>query len=71
MKKIEIELDETTYQKIEQLTTTHHCQVSELIKAMIEQLTQEETLNKSLIGQWSNDSEVVDKMVTEILQDRS
>jgi metal-responsive CopG/Arc/MetJ family transcriptional regulator len=59
MKKIEIELDETIYQKIEKLTTIHHCQVSELIKAMIEQLTQEEKLNNSLIGQWSNDAEIV------------
>ncbi|MDJ0600761.1 MAG: hypothetical protein QNJ37_18180 [Crocosphaera sp.] len=34
MKKLEIELDETTYEKIEQLTKTHHCQVSNLIKAL-------------------------------------
>ena len=37
MQKIEIELDQETFNKIEQLTQTHHCEVSDLIKAMIEQ----------------------------------
>ncbi|MGK7899261.1 MAG: hypothetical protein AB4372_38000 [Xenococcus sp. (in: cyanobacteria)] len=45
MKKLEIELDEATYEKIEQLTQTHHCQISDLIKAMVEQLTQPEIMN--------------------------
>ncbi|WP_041238379.1 hypothetical protein [Gloeothece citriformis] len=71
MKKLEIELDETTYDKIEQLTKTHHCQVSDLIKAMVEQLTQAEIMKDSLIGKWSNDAEVVDQMIAEILQNRT
>ena len=71
MKKIEFELDQATYNKIEQLTQTHHCQVSDLIKAMIEQLTQPEIMNNSFVGEWSNDAELVDKMVEDILQYRN
>lgn len=71
MKKIEIELDQETFEKIEQLTQTHHCQVADLIKAMIEQLTKPEIINNSFIGQWSNDAELVDKMVEDILQSRN
>lgn len=71
MKKIEIELDQETFEKIEQLTQTHHCQVADLIKAMIEQLTKPEIINNSFIGEWSNDAELVDKMVEDILQSRN
>ncbi len=71
MKKLEIELDETTYEKIEQLTKTHHCQISDLIKAMVEQLTQPEIMNESLIGKWSDDAEVVDQIMAEIVHDRT
>lgn len=70
MKKIEIELDQETFDKIEQLTQTHHCQVSDLIKAMIEQLTKPEIINDSFIGEWSNDAELVDKMIEDILEHR-
>jgi hypothetical protein len=52
--ELELELDQETYDKIQQLTQTHHCQLSDLIKAMIEQLTQLEILNDSFIGKWSN-----------------
>ncbi len=71
MKKLKIELDETTYEKIEQLTKTHHCQVSDLIKAMVEQLTQPEIVNESLIGKWSDDAEVVDQILAEIALHRT
>ncbi|MFM6098525.1 MAG: hypothetical protein ACKPCG_10345 [Dolichospermum sp.] len=71
MKKIEIELDQATYDKIEQLTQTHHCQVSDLIKAMINQLTKPEIINNSFIGEWSNDAELVDNMIADILQHRN
>jgi hypothetical protein len=71
MQKIEIELDQETFNKIEQLTQTHHCEVADLIKAMIEQLTKPEIINNSFIGEWSNDAELVDKMVEDILQYRN
>ncbi|MFM7364350.1 MAG: hypothetical protein ACKO11_07605 [Cuspidothrix sp.] len=71
MKKIEIELDQETFEKIEQLTQTHHCEVADLIKAMIEQLTKPEIINNSFIGEWSNDAELVDKMVEDILHHRN
>ena len=71
MKKLEIELDETTYDKIQQLTQTHHCHISDLLKAMIDQLTQPEIMSDSFIGQWSNDAETVDQMIKEILHNRS
>ncbi|MBS9391337.1 MAG: hypothetical protein HEQ33_21545 [Dolichospermum sp. WA123] len=71
MQKIEIELDQETFNKIEQLTQTHHCEVSDLIKAMIEQLTKPEIINNSLIGEWFNDAELVDKMVEDTLQHRN
>ena len=71
MKKIEIELDQETFEKIEQLTQTHHCKVADLIKAMIEQLTKPEIINNSFISEWSNDAELVDKMVENILQYRN
>ena len=71
MKKIEVELDQATYDKIEQLTQTHQCQVSDLIKAMIEQLTQPEIMNNLFVGEWSNEAELVDKMVEDILQYRN
>ncbi|MDZ7960569.1 MAG: hypothetical protein RMY34_22255 [Aulosira sp. DedQUE10] len=71
MKKIEIALDQETFDKIEQLAQTHHCQVSDLIKAMIEQLTQPEVINNSFIGKWSNDAELVDKMIEDILKHRN
>ncbi len=70
MKKIEIELDQQTFNKIEQLTQTYNCQLSELIKAMIDQLTQPEILNDSFIGKWSNDSESVDQLIEDTLQHR-
>lgn len=53
------------------MTQTHHCEVSDLIKAMIEQLTKPEIINNSFIGEWSNDAELVDKMVEDILQYRN
>ena len=68
MKKLEIELDETTYDKIQQLTQTHHCQVSDLLKAMIDQLTQPEIMNDSLIGQWSNNAESETDMIEYLLK---
>jgi hypothetical protein len=71
MKKIELELDPETYNKIEKLSQTHHCQVSDLIKAMIEQLTQPEVMNDSLIGQWSKDAELVDQLIEDMLQHRN
>ena len=71
MKKIEIELDQKTYDKIAQLTQTHHCQISDLIKAMIEQLTQPEILNDSFIGKWSNDAELVDQLIEDMIQHRT
>lgn len=71
MKKIEIELNQETFDKIEQLSKVHHCEVSDLIKAMIEQLTQPEIFKDSLIGNWSNDAEVVDKMIQDILEHRN
>jgi primosomal protein N' len=54
MQKIEIELDQETFNKIEQLTQTHHCEVSDLIKAMIEQLTKPEiiTNGKTMKQNW-------------------
>ena len=63
MKKLQIELNEATYEKIEQLTKTYHCQVSDLIKAMVEQLTQPEIINDSSIGKWSDDVEVFDQII--------
>ncbi|MTJ52450.1 hypothetical protein FJR38_07110 [Anabaena sp. UHCC 0253] len=71
MTKIELELDQETYDKIQQLTQTHHCQLSDLIKALVEQLTQPEILNDSFIGKWSNDAELVDKMIEEMLHSRA
>lgn len=71
MKKIELELDQETYEKIEKLTQIHHCQLSELITAMIEQLTQPEILNDSFIGQWSKDAELVDQLIEDMLQHRN
>ncbi|BAZ86309.1 MAG: hypothetical protein ACKO3K_04975 [Cuspidothrix sp.] len=71
MKKIEIELDQETYDKIQQLTQTNHCQISDLIKAMIEQLTQPEILNDSFIGKWSDDAELVDQLIEDILKHRT
>ncbi|EAZ90786.1 ribbon-helix-helix protein, CopG family [Crocosphaera chwakensis] len=70
MKRLEIELDEKTYEKIEQLAKTHHCKVSDLIKAMVEQLTQPEIMNDSSIGKWSNDAELVDEIMAEIVHNR-
>ena len=71
MKKIEIELDQETYDKIQQLTQTTHCQISDLIKAMIEQLTQPEILNDSFIGKWSDDAELVDQLIEDMLKHRT
>lgn len=71
MKKIEIELDQETFAKIEKLTQTYHCEISDIIKAMIEQLTQPEVINDSFIGKWSNEAELVDTMVTDILKHRN
>lgn len=71
MKKIELELDIETYHKIEELSQTHHCQISDLIKAMIEQLTQPEVMNDSSIGKWENDAVLVDQFVEDILQHRN
>lgn len=71
MKKIEIELNQATYDKIEKLTQTHHCQVSDLITAMIDQLTKPEMINNSFIGEWSNDAELVDQMIEDILLTRN
>ncbi|HEY9701134.1 MAG TPA: hypothetical protein V6C58_01735, partial [Allocoleopsis sp.] len=65
------ELDQKTYDKIEQLTQTHHCQISDLIQAMIEQLTQPEILNDSFIGKWSNDAELVDQLIEDMIQHRT
>ena len=71
MKKIEIELDQETYDKIQKLTQKNHCQISDLIKAMIEQLTQPEILNDSFIGKWSDDAELVDQMIEDMLKHRT
>ncbi|MEH2241106.1 hypothetical protein [Nostoc sp.] len=71
MQKLEIELDEETLAKINQLAQTNNCQVSDLIKAMIDHLTQPEVLNDSFIGKWANDSELVDEMVADILKHRN
>jgi len=71
MKKIELELDIETYNKIQQLSNTHHCQISDLIKAMIEQLTQPEIMNDSTIGKWSKDAQLVDQIIEDMLQHRN
>lgn len=71
MQKIELEIDQETYEKIEQLSQTYHCQLSDLIKAMINQLTQPEIMNDSLIGKWSNDADLVDQMIEELVQNRA
>jgi hypothetical protein len=71
MQKIELELDQETYDKIQQLTQTHHCQLSDLIKAMIQQLAQPEIINDSFVGKWSNDAELVDHLIEDMLQHRT
>lgn len=70
MEKIEIEIDPATLAKIETLTKTYHCQLSELIKAMLDQLTAPDTTNNLLIGQWQKDAEIVDEILENIQQDR-
>ncbi|MFK0733339.1 MAG: hypothetical protein ACIWVG_19675 [Gloeotrichia echinulata HAB0833] len=71
MQKLEIELEQETFAKINQLAQTYNCQVSDLITAMIEHLTGPEVMNDSFIGKWSNDSELVDQMVADILKHRN
>lgn len=71
MQKLEIELDQETFAKINQLAQTYNCEISDIIKAMIEQLTQPEILNDTFIGKWADEAELVDKMVADILRDRN
>jgi hypothetical protein len=71
MQKLEIELDQETFAKINQLAQTYNCEISDIIKAMIEQLTQPDILNNSFIGTWADDAELVDEMVADILKHRN
>lgn len=71
MQKLEIELDQETFAKINQLAQTYNCEISDIIKAMIEQLTQPAILNDTFIGKWADEAELVDKMVADILRDRN
>ncbi|MEA5512825.1 hypothetical protein [Nodularia sp. UHCC 0506] len=71
MQKLEIELDQETFAKINQLAQTYNCQVSDLITAMIGHLTQPKILNDTFIGKWADDSELVDEMVADILKHRN
>jgi hypothetical protein len=38
---------------------------------MIEQLTQPEILNNSFIGKWSDDAELVDQLIEDMLKHRT
>ncbi|BBD59455.1 hypothetical protein NIES2109_22400 [Nostoc sp. HK-01] len=71
MQKLEIELDQETFAKINQLAQTYNCEISDIIKAMIDQLTQPEILNNSFIGKWGDEAELVDEMVADILKHRN
>ncbi|MGA9382733.1 MAG: hypothetical protein WBV73_28560 [Phormidium sp.] len=69
--KVEIELDEKVFWLVKQMANQSDRTFSELVVYAIEKLAEAEPPKDRILGGWSDEPEVVDELLADIISDRA